>query len=254
MNGNIPKKIHYCWFGRNPLPELAEKCLSSWREHLPDYEIIKWNEDNFDIDSHIFVKEAYEAKKFAFVSDYVRLYALYNFGGIYMDTDVEVLKSIDNFLFEDAFSGFEDETRIPTAIMGCKPKHAFFRELIDYYEGRHFIKPDGTPDMTTNVDVITNICLGYGFKPNNEKQTICNMTFYPKEYFCPLTYNSFKVQRTVNTHTIHHFSGSWHEDYNNNLKRFFRRLFQRAMKGIKRIIIKIAGDRIYSKLKNMRRI
>ena len=112
----IPKKIHYCWFGRNPLPPLALKCIASWKEYCPDYEIKEWNEDNFDLNCNAYVREAYEARKWAFITDYVRLYALVNEGGIYMDTDVEVLKPLDDLLCYDAVSGFESQTQIPTLL------------------------------------------------------------------------------------------------------------------------------------------
>lgn len=205
----IPKVIHYCWFGRNPLPPLAVKCIESWRKYCPDYEIKEWNEDNFDLSMYPYVKEAYEARKFAFVTDVVRLYALYHEGGIYMDTDVEVIKPLDSLLGYEAVSGFESETQIPTGLMACREGHPLFGELLHEYDGIHFVKPDGSFDLTTNVTRITNTCLKYGFQPNNRLQTVKGFTLLPKDYLCPKSYEDGKIRLTDNTLCIHHFAGSW---------------------------------------------
>lgn len=208
----IPKIIHYCWFGRGKMPDMAIKCIESWKKNCADYEIVRWDEDSFDIHMNPYVEEAYESKKYAFVTDFVRLYALYNFGGIYMDTDVEVLKPLDCFLYEKAFSGFEDEKSIPTGIMAAEKKHPFFGILLDYYTDRHFIKKDGELDLTTNVTTITDFGLNNGLVLNNKKQSFCDFTLYPKDYFCPKNYKDGKIYLTNNTYTIHHFSGSWHSE------------------------------------------
>lgn len=206
----IPKIIHYCWFGRNPLPPLAVKCIESWKKYLPDYEIKEWNEDNFNLDSYPYVREAYDNRKFAFVTDVVRLYALYTEGGIYMDTDVEVLKPLDKFLIHHAFSGFEDEKNVQTGIMGSEKGGRWAKENLAYYEGRHFLNEDGTLDLTTNVATITNYMLPLGLKQNNTYQDFPDLiTFYPKDYFCPKSYIDGKIHLTDNTYTIHHFAGSW---------------------------------------------
>lgn len=205
----IPKKIHYCWFGGNPLPELAQKCIESWRKFCPDYEIIEWNETNFDINYNQYVSEAYNAKKWAFVSDVARLYALVYHGGIYMDTDVEVLKPLDDLLYLEAISGFEALDRIPTGLMACQRGQTLFNELLLDYDKAHFIKENGTYDTTTNVTRITTTCLKYGLQLNNTLQTINGLTLFPSEYFCPKDSNSGKITLTENTYTIHHFDGSW---------------------------------------------
>ena len=207
----IPKIIHYCWFGGNKLNNLAEECIKSWKKFCPDYEFILWNEGNFDINSNIYVKEAYEKKKWAFVTDYVRLYALYNYGGIYMDTDVELLKSIDGFLNNKAFSGFENALEIPTAIMGSEKGGEWVGYLLSYYGDKHFILPDGSLDLTTNVKIITNMTRDkYGIELNNTFQCVENVfSIYPNDYFCPKDYSTGQIIMTKNTVSIHHFNASW---------------------------------------------
>lgn len=205
----IPKIIHYCWFGGNPLPELAQRCIASWKKYCPDYEIKEWNEYNFDLTSCDYVREAYEAKKWAFVTDYVRLYAMVREGGIYMDTDVEVIKSLDPFLNHRAFSGFEDEVNIQTGIMACEKGFPLFMELLEDYHKRHFVLQDGKLDLTTNVVTITNLCKKYGFVANNTKQDVCGFTLYPHDVFCPKSHETGNISLTSRTVTIHYFSGSW---------------------------------------------
>ena len=166
----IPKKIHYCWFGRGEKNKLYLSCIESWKKHFPDFEIIEWNEDNFDVNCNDYVREAYESKKYAFVTDYVRLYVLYNYGGIYMDTDVEVLKPLDPFLEHPAFSGFENNDSVPTGIMAARKKNKWIKDLLNEYNDLKFIKEDGSLDLTTNVVRITELSMKkYGL----EKGKIC---------------------------------------------------------------------------------
>lgn len=206
----IPKTIHYCWFGRSPKPELALKCIKSWKKYCKGYQIIEWNEDNFDISmAPLYVRQAYEAKKWAFVTDYVRLYAMTKFGGIYMDTDVEVVKPLDRFLKHEAFSGFESETSIPTGIMACRKGFLLFERFLSYYDDAQFFNEDGTVNYTTNVDIMTDICLKYGLVQNNQYQEIKGFALYPKDVFCPVEWGTGRLKRTENTVTIHWFSGSW---------------------------------------------
>lgn len=244
----IPKKIHYCWFGGKPLPQLAKKCIASWKKYLPEYEIKEWNENTFDIHSNAYVEEAYEARKYAFVTDYVRLYALYHEGGIYMDTDVEVLKPLDDLLGYEAVSGFETETQIPTGLMASREGHTFIKELLADYDVIHFKRADGTLDMTTNVRRITDHCLQYGLQLNNTLQTINGFTFFPKDYFCPKDYVTRVIRVTENTYTIHHFDGSWQskeERYASALKERYPWIPLRIVKGI--LTIKLRGFRAFIK-------
>lgn len=224
----IPKIIHYCWFGRGKMPELAKKCIDSWKKYLPEYEIKEWNEDNFDLSMFPYALQAYKNRKFAFVTDVVRLYALYNEGGIYMDTDVEVLKPLDRFLNHTAFSGYEDDAHIPTGIMAAEKDSKWAKDNLDYYVDRDFVV-NGHMDMTTNVTVITNQLIDRGLKCDNTFQVFEDyITIYPKDYFCPKSYKDGKVYLTENTHTIHHFAGSWH-DTSSKFKRILSQKLPRLM-------------------------
>ncbi len=252
----IPKVIHYCWFGRNPKPKLAQKCIKSWKKNCKGYKIIEWNEDNFDIESNPYVKEAYEAKKWAFVTDYVRLWALYNFGGVYMDTDVQVVKSLTPFIeIERAFSGFEDDTHIPTGIIASEAQMPIIGDLLSAYDDMHFILPDGSYNTQTNVITITNYMLERGFVPNNTYQTVEGFSFYPKDYFCPKDWSTGVCNTTVNTATIHHFDGSWfttdqkkkHSDEIKRLKRMKRKDYVIHIPN--RVLKKILGEKNYEKVK-----
>ena len=205
----IPKIIHYCWFGGNPLPEDAKNYIEGWRRLCPDYEIREWNEQSFDVNSVPYVREAYESRKWAFVTDYVRLYALYHQGGIYMDTDVEVIKPLDRFLSEEAFSGFERENAVPTGIMASVSGQRAVKDMMDAYDGRHFVDENGAMDMSTNVEAITEYFVAHGLRLDNTKQTINGFTLYPSEYFCPKNSRTLEIKVTENTYTIHHFAGTW---------------------------------------------
>lgn len=216
----IPKIIHYCWFGRGELPELAIRCIGSWKKHLPEYEIKEWNEDNFNLDLYPYVREAYDNKKYAFVTDVVRLYALYHEGGIYMDTDVEVLHSLDSILIYDAVSGFESSNQIPTGLMACTRHNALFKELLDDYDGKHFVKPDGSLNLTTNVVRITKYLSLYGLKLNNSFQVVHGLTLLPSDYLCPKSTLDGKLYLTNNTLVIHHFAGSWCSPIRKKIRKF----------------------------------
>lgn len=205
----IPKIIHYCWFGRGKMPALALKCIQSWKEILPDYEYMLWNEDSFDVTSNSYVKEAYDSKKYAFVTDYVRLYALYHVGGVYMDTDVEVLKRFDELLYLPAFSGFESDSNIPTGMMASEKNGKWVEELLNYYNNRHFLRSDGSCDLTTNTQTISETMKREGFKLKNSYQIHRKIVhIFPMDFFCAKS-RSGLVTVTDNTYCIHHFAGSW---------------------------------------------
>ena len=208
----IPKIIHYCWFGGKPKPELAVKCIKSWKKYCPEYEIIEWNEDNFDLSYNDYVREAYANKKWAFITDVVRLKALFDMGGIYMDTDVEVIKNLDSLLGFEAVSGFESEERIPTGLIAAEKGNLMIWELLHDYDGAHFIRSDGSLNLETNVTRITNTCLKYGLIPNNSQQTVNSITFLPKDFLCPKDLDTKEITITKNTLCIHHFDGSWHSN------------------------------------------
>lgn len=236
----INKVIHYCWFGRGEKPKKALECIESWRKYCPEYKIIEWNEDNFDINSNLYVKQAYEAKKYAFVTDYVRLYVMYNYGGIYMDTDVEVIRPLDDFLYNEAFSGFELPSCVPTGIMASVKEFELFKEFLNYYKNKCFIDENKKFDMTTNVSIITNILEKYGLKKDGTYQVIKGFALYPQDFFCPLDNATGLVRKTENTTTIHWFSKSWVDSkivYRSRITRIFHRIFGKdCFKWIKRII------------------
>lgn len=205
----IPKIIHFCWFGRGARPQEFQKYLSSWKKYCPDFKIMEWNEDTFDLSCNTYVNDAYCAKKWAFVTDYVRLWAIYTYGGIYMDTDVELLQPIDVFLKDKAFSGFESIHTVPTGIMGGEAKHPVYKALLEEYTDRKFNLGNGKYNLTTNVEYITQYFQARGMRPDNSLQVIEDFTLYPKEYFCPKNPRTLKIECTKNTYAIHHFASSW---------------------------------------------
>lgn len=207
----IPKVIHYCWFGRGQMPKMALNCIDSWKKYLPDYQLRLWNEDNFDLNLNSYAREAYQARKYAFVTDYVRLHVLNVEGGIYMDTDVEVLKNLDEFLSLPGFSGFEGDKYVPTGIMASEKNGLWAQEQLDYYNGRHFILPDGSLDMTTNTQIISGIMAKNGFVLKNGYRIYKDcMHMFPSDYFSPMRYG--KILLTENSYCIHHFASSWNPD------------------------------------------
>lgn len=213
----IPKIIHYCWFGGKPLPEDAQRCIASWKKYLPDYDIKEWNESNFDVNCCSYVKEAYEARKFAFVSDYARFWVLYNEGGLYFDTDVEIIKDMSHIIDAGNFMGFEKSLATkdsncgaklgvnPGIGLGTEVKLPFVREILDFYEARvHFAIEDGTV-----VDYTTDMLRKHGFQEKHELQKVADVIIYPADYFCPMDSTTGIITKTNNTVSIHHYSCSW---------------------------------------------
>lgn len=206
----IPKIIHYCWFGGKEKPDIIKECIASWERHLSGYEIKEWNEDNFNINSNKYVKEAYESGKFAFVSDYARVYALYNFGGIYLDTDVEVFKPFDDLLQHESFWGFEQENYIATSTIGAEKGNKLIKLFLDSYKERNFIKEDGSYDDFTNVAIVSEILKNKGLKMNGQYQELESIgVIYPQTYFSPYDYINCRKFISENTYTMHHFYKSW---------------------------------------------
>ena len=212
----IPKIVHYCWFGKKPLPQMALKCIESWRKYLPDYDIIEWNEDNFDVNMIPYTKEAYKAKKFAFVSDYARFWILYKYGGIYFDTDVEVIRPMDDIIARGPFMGCENDAGdmsvasvAPGLGLGVNPGLAFYKMMLEKYATLHFENINGTQNLTTIVEYTTEMLCTYGLQNIKEIQCIENIYVYPVDYFCPISVKDGKLRVTNNTRTIHHFAQSW---------------------------------------------
>jgi hypothetical protein len=209
-----PKIIHYCWFGGKPLPKNAQKCIHSWEKNLPDYEIKRWDESNFNVNIIPYVKEAYSVGKYAFVSDYARFWILYHYGGVYFDTDVEVLKPIDDIVQKGNFMGVEqqDENTITVAPglgLAVEKKNILLKELMEIYHTSHFVLEDGTLCMKNIVEITTELLRGKGLKNTTDIQQCCGFTIYPKDYFCPIDYDTRKLKITANTRTIHHYAESW---------------------------------------------
>ena len=206
----IPKKIHYCWFGRGEMPQLAKDCIASWHSYMPDWEYKLWNEDNFDVNVVPYTKEAYEARKFAFVTDYVRLWALYTEGGVYLDTDVEILKPLDDLLGLTAFTGYEgSKTRPPvTGLMASVPYGEWVKEQLESYKEARFVNNDGTFDLTTNTVRISRIMRENGFIQDGKYHVYKDLHVFPSEYFCPRQ-TTGEILITKNTYCDHHFMGTW---------------------------------------------
>ena len=207
---SIPKVIHYCWFGKGELPNLAKKCIASWKKYCPDYKIVCWNEDNFNINENKYAKEAYDAKKWAFVSDYVRLKVLYDEGGIYLDTDVEIIKPIDPIIENMGFMGFDDAGIVSTGLgFACEKGNELVGELLKDYSDIPFKLSDGTYDITPCPKRNTETMKRLGFDPDVKDQIFMGIHIYPEDYFCPLKYYTGKKKITANTYSIHHFCASW---------------------------------------------
>ena len=215
-NGNIPRVIHYCWFGGAPLPSSAKKCIASWKKYLPGYEIKEWNEGNFDLHCCRYVEEASNAKKWAFVSDYARFKILYDYGGLYFDTDVEVLKPLDAILARGGFMGVEGYADLdvnPGLGLAVAPGLGLYKELFEAYHTRRFINDDGSMNLKTVVQYTTECLAAHGLTDSCEIQFVAGVYIYPKEYFCPKNYLTGELDITENTYTIHHYSSSWLSGY-----------------------------------------
>ena len=211
----IPKIIHYCWFGGKPLPELAQKCISSWKKFLPDYEIKEWNETNYDVRKISYISQAYDVKKYAFVSDYARFDILYHFGGVYFDTDVEIIKKMDTLIEQGSFIGIEKGRKpLLAAGLGIASPAAtkIYKEILDSYQVDSFINPDGTYNLRTVVERVSDIFLCHGYTLSDSIQEVADTKIYPSEYFCPKNPDTGELHISECTYAIHHYDGSWLSD------------------------------------------
>ena len=206
----IPKTIHYCWFGGKPLPDLAQKCIASWKKFCPNYEIKEWNEQNYDVRKITYTAQAYDAKKYAFVSDYARFDILYQYGGIYFDTDVELIKPLDEIINQGSFLGLEAPGSINAGLgLASLASNPIFLEILDSYKSDNFININGSYNLKTVVTRVSDIFKKHGFSDKTEIQKVAGFIIYPMEYFCPKDVYSGAITLTENTYTIHHFDASW---------------------------------------------
>lgn len=225
---SIPKVIHYCWFGKGEMPKAAKKCIKSWKKYCPDYKIVCHNEENFDISKNKYAKEAYDSKKWAFVSDYVRLKVLYDEGGIYLDTDVEIIKPIDNLIKETGYMGFDDNNLVSTGLgFACEKGNELVGRLLSDYDDISFIRPDGSFDTTPCPDRNTETLKKLGMNFDIKDQIFMGIRMLPEDYLCPVKYYTGKKIITKNTYSIHHFSASWIS------KTSKRTLFVKRLLGVK---------------------
>ena len=207
----IPKRIHYCWFGGNPLPEDVQQYIASWKKHCPDYEIIRWDESNYDVKKNDYVRAAYENKKWAFLTDYVRLDVVYEYGGIYLDTDVELIKSMDDLLVHDCFMGMEQVGTVATGLgFGAVAGHAFLAQNKAIYESKSFVRENGEFKPEICVKITTGLLREHGLVAENRIQNVAGVAIYPTDYFCPLVMGTNKLMITERTFSIHHYAASWY--------------------------------------------
>ncbi len=204
----IPKIVHYCWFGGKDKPENVRRCIESWKKHLPDYSFMEWNEDNFDYHALEYTKAAYKARKYAFVSDVARLKALSEYGGIYMDTDVEVLKSFDDILDNHCVLGLEERNYIATSFIAAEPNFPLINSFLCDYNNAVF-DMNGNSGAETNVQKLTEIMEKLGFTRKNEFQQVGDISIYPREYFSPYDYINCIDMCTENTYCVHYFHVTW---------------------------------------------
>lgn len=249
----IPKVIHYCWFGGGEKPEIAKKCINSWKKRCPGYQIIEWNENNLDFSKMPdYVLQAYEKKKWGFVPDYIRLWIIYNYGGIYLDTDVEVIRSFNALLELDGFAGFETEEYVALGLgFGATPRNKLICQLMNSYENISFLNQDGSLNLTPAPVLNTEIFLQNGLVPNGEEQTIGGICILPPDYLNPKNFLTGRIKKTKNTYSIHHFEASWLSKEEQKIK------LQRWKNGKKdyyihmpnRVLRRILGNELYESIK-----
>lgn len=227
----IPKIIHYCWFGRNPLTPLAQKCITSWRKFFPDYEIREWNEDNFDVNCIPYSSEAYRTGKYAFVSDYARFWVLYKYGGLYFDTDVEVITSMEDLVEKGPFMGFEllgERIAVnPGQGLAAEPGMVLYLRMLNWYETTPFLLPDRTINPCMMIPMVTDLLIKEGLKGDGTIEHVAGIDIYPPDWFNPYDDALGKLRKTDNTRTIHWYAKSWlptEPTWKTVLKRALRRV------------------------------
>ncbi|MBP3802729.1 MAG: hypothetical protein J6I76_02350 [Oribacterium sp.] len=230
----IPKKLHYMWLGRNSIPENLQKCINSWKKYCPDYEIIEWNEDNYDITKHSYMKDAYDIGAYGFVPDYARIDILYNEGGFYLDTDVEIKRNIDDLRYQQAFCGVEKWQIINFGgLSGAVKEHPMLKEFLDSRQEVSFFNQDGSVNKNTCGFYDTRVAITCGYRINGETQCINGMNIYASDYFQPFDYMSGVINETENTHSIHWFNGGWLDEkmkrQNKETKRLYLDLYNKAL-------------------------
>lgn len=216
---HISKKIHYCWFGKNEIPHQYKNWMESWKKFCPDYEIIEWNETNYDVHKSKYLSQAYDSGKWAFVSDYARIDIIHEYGGIYLDTDVELVKNIDEMLMNDGFCGFESSQYVAYGLgFGAIKNHPIIGEIKEYYDNTSFISDQGTLNQINCPIIQTEIMKRHGLECNGEFQIIDGMTVYPSRILCGMSPNSFRLERNPVAYAIHHFAASWIDDMQRDSK------------------------------------
>lgn len=252
----IPKIIHYCWFGGKPKPDVVQAYIDSWRRFCPDYEIREWNESNFNINENAYCREAYEAKKWAFVSDYARVKVLYNHGGIYIDTDVEFVRSFDSLLDDKIVMGFENNHMVSTGTIGSEVHNEFLSEILQEYSKRHFVNPDGSLDMMTNVQLITELLTrNHGLTANGKEQILhSGIHILPMESFVAKDYWTGWILADETTYAIHHYASTWVNEEDRKLIAKERYYIRQIYKKIETPVHKIAAFKAVLELSGVKGI
>lgn len=240
MDTKIPHIIHYCWFGNNPKPKLILKCIDSWKKFHPDWEIREWNENNYDVTKNDYIKEAYAQKKWAFVCDFARFDILNEYGGVFLDTDVEFLRSIPNeFLNHEAFAGFETQNTVnPGLIFASIQEHPILKSIIEDYSHKKFGELIDGKRIENIVDIVTKVLLDHGLTPDNSFQIVDGIAIYPNSIFCCFNHETQHFETTEDTVSVHHYFASWSP--------WYRRAYFKSIK----IAVDILGKDRYLKMKN----
>ncbi len=249
----IPRVIHYCWFGNATKPRSVLKCIESWKKYCPDYEIIQWTEKEIDIAMNQYTKEAYDLKAWGFVPDYLRLWIIYTYGGIYLDTDVQIIKGFDPLLKYHAFAGMETYEFVNFGSgFGAEPGNEIIKEHMEMYDQLHFVNEDGTLNRLPSPFYTTEIMKRHGFEVGKEGiQNAGDFVLFPSEYFCPKNYATGITTLTKNTFSIHQFDSSWltEEEQMRKKNRWKKGRIDVIVHTPNRLFRRLLGDTIYDNIK-----